>query len=55
MKTRKLDKLRNKNNGSKGLPRLVGKRWLEFKISPIQMDDLCLTRIRTAVSSSECL
>lgn len=55
MKTRKKRKFRSRKNGAKRLPRLTGSRCPEFKISAIQMDDLCLTRIRGGVSSSECL
>lgn len=46
MKARKKIKFRSRKNGAKCLPRLAGSRCPEFKLSAIQMDDLCLTCIQ---------
>lgn len=54
MKKKKMSELSRRKNGAKRLPRWVGRRCPEFKISAIQMDDLCLTRNRVSASSSEC-
>lgn len=42
----KKKKIRIRKNGVNRSPRLVSKRFLEFKFSPIQMDDLCLHGIQ---------
>lgn len=42
----KKKKNRIRKNGVNRSPRLVSKRFLEFKFSPIQMDDLCLHGIQ---------
>lgn len=52
---KKKNMLRRKKIGANNLPRFVDKKRMDFKISPIHMDDLILSRIQAAASSSECL